>query len=329
MKKMLFAIAVLMIFIGQIGCLAYAKSNLPSSVRVAISKYRRGNYTGCLQDMQAICRRNPNAVSYYYIAMVYAKAGKKDEAIKYYWKSMNYSSSKSYIHTYAQKGKTCLENPQSCVPVTVVDSRTDLDKFIDSNNTNLSDQVKRDYEQKMLNNVKNQMNNGKDLDDYTFKKFKDRTMNDVSDNKIAYTEQEVQNAIKVLKDAGVNPADVMRALGYENYSKIQKGDAYQAVSGNYSKGNSKELQDNSNTNVEKNNVVDNNSNNVYNAYNTQASKDLQALRSMFGENNSNENNNDMSNMMMLMQQSGNGKGNYSPEVIQSMMMNSMMMDFAK
>ena len=46
----------------------YPNANLKSG----ISKYKNGNYTGCLQELYALTKKDPsNAAAYYYMAMAY------------------------------------------------------------------------------------------------------------------------------------------------------------------------------------------------------------------------------------------------------------------
>lgn len=207
MKKKLFCLFGFLILFNLTCDFVEAKTSKASSqVQIAIKKYKAGNYTGCLQDCQNIVKYNPNGLAYYYMALSYTKAGKRTEAIDCYSRTISLSKTPKLVD-YATKGKRCLETPEQCSPTAPGAAEDDLDRFINANSSTLSDSVKNDYQQKRLNNMKNEMNNGKDLDDYNFNNFKDysnqHSYNNLY-NKIAqaYTDDDIQNALKVLNDSG-------------------------------------------------------------------------------------------------------------------------------
>lgn len=211
MKKNLLYLLGFLILLNHSCTFVYANNSAISSrVKVAIKKYKAGNYTGCLQDCQDIVKYNPNGLAYYYMALSYTKAGKKNEAIKAYSNVLSMSKTPK-LRDFAAKGKRCLETPDQCNPATASQGAAadELDDFINANSGSLSDSVKNDYQRRELNNIRNEMNNGKELDDYNFKNFKDysnkHSYNDL-DNKIAqaYTDEDIQNALRVLNDSGYN-----------------------------------------------------------------------------------------------------------------------------
>lgn len=177
-----------------------AKTN--NALKVAIRKYKCGNYTGCLQDCQRIVKTNPsNALAHYYLAISYAQAGKRTEAISSYSRVLSLRPN-AELNEYATTGRRCLETPDQCNPDTGNSTSPELDRFVESSNS-LSDSVRKDFEQKHLNSIRDEINNGKDMDDYNFQK-----LNKIEDNKIAQskpTDDEVKAALKVLNDAGINP----------------------------------------------------------------------------------------------------------------------------
>lgn len=209
-KKILCLLGFLILFSQSCSFVSAKSSAVNSRVKVAIKKYKAGNYTGCLQDCQDIVSYCPNGLAYYYMALAYTRAGKKDEAIKNYAKVLSMSKTPK-LRDYAAQGKKCLETPDQCHPA-IQPSRVtedDLDKFINANSMNLSDSVRKDYQQKRLNNIKNDMNKDKELDDYNFKDFKDYSNQhsyNESDNRLAqaYTDEDIQNALKVLNESGYN-----------------------------------------------------------------------------------------------------------------------------
>lgn len=273
MKK-LACFIVILLFLVQASSCSFAKSSQMNPVKIAIKKYKTGNYTGCLQTCQSIVKNDSsNAVAYYYMAMSYVQAGKKDEAIKAYSKVLSLRPSTRLIE-YASTGKRCLETPDKCVLET--DSSMaitpELDRLISSPfNDGLSDVVRKDVEQRHLNSIKNQINSDKDIDDYQLIKLNDASSQTptLAENKIASkqpTNDEIVAALKVLNEAGLNPYNQMN-----NYQDPQMAEI-----------------------------------NMLNPSND---------------------NNSMSNMLpFMLTQSKYGASNYSPQLMQAVMMNSMMPD---
>lgn len=250
---------------------------------VAIKKYKYGNYTGCLQDCQKIVSKTPsNALAYYYMAMSYVQAGRKDEAINAYSKVLALKANAKVLE-YAATGKRCLETPDQCRldanTVTATDT-PEMDKLIASPVRGaLSDSVKTDFTQKRLNGLKNQINNGKELDEYYFRKFKDYSNQRTEaqgNEKLAQsqpTKEEIAAAMKVLNDAGINP--------YNQDTLVQS---------------------------------------------QPQNAELAQLNALMG-NGTQSKSNDMVNMIpMMMAQSKDNNVQYSPQVMQAMILNSMMSD---
>lgn len=289
MKKIFVCIAAILLILIQTSSYVLAQDAVNSSVKLAIKKYKTGNYIGCLQDCQAIVKKYPsNAVAYYYMAISYVQAGKKDEAIKAYSKVLSLNPN-SKLSEYATTGKRCLETPDKCVSDT--DTTIDpanmpgLDKFISAPFTDgLSDTVKKDYEQIQLNNIKNEINNNKDLDDYNFKNL-NKTQADTDETaQKKPTNDEIVAALKVLNAAGLNPYSQMQSTGAEVNPYDQEA-------------------------------------NYQNPQMTQ-------LNMLMGGNNQKNDNNVMMNMLpFMLAQNKNGTNNYSPQLMQAVIMNSIMPNF--
>lgn len=298
MKKKLLCLIAISIFLIQTCSSVFASADgVSNNVKIAIKKYKKGNFTGCLQDCQAIVNINPsNTLAYYYMAMSYVQAGKKNEAIKSYSKVLKLKPN-TILSEYASTGKRCLETPDKCIlEPTTKNELTEIDKFIASPSADgLSPAVRRDFEQKSLDGVKNEINKDKELDDYNFKKFRDFSGQNTpteDQDKIALnkpTNEEVKAALKVLSDAGVNP-----------YTNTQISDVASP---------SAQPQDN-NTQAE----------NLQNS-------ELMQINALMGNNNQSNNNNSMLNMLpYMLAQDKNGKSNYSPQMMQAVIMSSMMTD---
>ena len=297
MMKKVICLATALLLSVQMYSGVFAKAHSSSNpVRVAVKKYKIGNYTGCLQDCQTILSHDPsNAVAYYYMAMSYAQAGHKNEAINAYARVLSLRPN-AKLQEYAATGRRCIETPDKCHPPKPVqkDDSSELDRFIASP-SNLSPNVRVDFEKKHLETVKNQMNNGKDLDSYQLNRLNDNSAND---NKTTAqkmpTNDEIVAALKVLNSAGMNP---------------------------YSKAN---LQAQAMSQVQ--NQVSQNASQMDSGY---QSADASQLSALLGDGSlKKSNNNAMMNMLpYMMAQNKDGSGNYSPQLMQSMIMNSMMTDF--
>lgn len=294
MKKRLLSLMAVLVLLVQVAPYALASTNQTNNyVRIAIKKYKRGNFTGCLQDCQSIVRRDPsNAVAYYYMALAYVQAGKRNYAIKAYSKVLSLSSNPK-LQEYATTGKRCLETPDKCHLEGAGDSPA-LDKFIATPNEAASYSVRQDIEKLKLENVKNEINSGKDLDSYQLNKFRDysnnRSQADTSD-KVSQkkpTNDEIVAAMRVLKDAGINPYA----------APVQTATSGQAA-------------------------VLNPCTQTINYQNPEMAQ----LNMLLGTNNQ-SNNNSMLNMLpALAAQNKDGTSNYSPQLMQAVIMNSMMSNF--
>ncbi|MFA7658128.1 MAG: tetratricopeptide repeat protein [Candidatus Gastranaerophilaceae bacterium] len=291
-RKFLYLIAFLLVFSQANPCVLAKNAALSTPVRIAIKKYKIGNYTGCLQDCQAIIARYPsNSVAYYYMAMSYVQAGRKDQAISAYSKVLSLKTN-SILREYATTGKRCLETPDQCQLQATPGGNTDLDKFIASPSSDgLSDQVRKDYDAKRLEGVKNEINNDRTPDGYEFKKFKDfsnqSSQAEPAGEKIAQkepTNDEVIAALKVLKSAGINPYSQPQA------QEITAANPYGQAAGIQ---NSEQIQ----------------------------------LNALMGGNSQSGNNAMMNMLPFMLAQNKNGNSNYSPQLMQAVIMNSMMTDF--
>lgn len=284
MKKQLLYLLGIVIILSK-ASYAYAKySPVSNPVKVAINKYKNGNYTGCLQDCQNIVAKDPsNTIAYYYLAMSYVQAGNKDDAIKNYAKVLSITVNPK-LQDYASTGKRCLETPDKCHLDTATDS-ADLDNFIATPNDTLSDTVKDSLNKRNLDNIKNEINNGRDLDNYQFRKFKDyspkRSQADNENEAIAQekpSNDQIVAAIKTLQAAGINPYAQTQA-------QVPQSQDMQAMTGQ--------------------------------------NAEMQQLKMLMGENNNQDNS--MLNMLPVMAaQNKEGASNYSPQLMQAVMMNSMM-----
>lgn len=297
MKRKLLLLGV----IGVVACQGLSLSLAATSsgggaVSVAIRKYKAGNYTGCLQDTQSIVSRDPsNALAYYYMAMAYVQAGQKDKAIDAYQKVLNLRPN-SVLSTYATTGKRCIETPDKCHEPVKEGEQTDMDKIINSNYSGgLSDSVRTQVEQKRLERLKQEMNTQDEVNNYKLRKFTDYTKQRSQaggEDQLASTEKMPTN------DEIVAAVKVLNRAGLSQYSQSAMPS----------------------------NVYSQMANPMMTAQNPESAQ----LSMMLGGQNQSGNNNMMNMIPFMLAQSKNGEsGNpYTPQLMQSMLMNSMIPDFS-
>lgn len=247
----------------------YKNANLNS----AVNKYKKGNYSGCLQEMISLTKTDPsNPIVYYYMGMSYSKVGKKDQAVKAYEQVIKLNPDKT-LKQYATKGRDCLVGGPTCVQDTE-NSNSELDDFINSPYGNgFSNELNEQIKQKQLKNIQKTINKKQDLEEEDIQEIQkfDEKSGIESEDKIASagtSDDEILKAIQTLKNAGVNVSITPAAMP-----------------------------------------------NQYNEY-----------AMMLGNNNGNNNNSMMNMVPFLLNQYQNGE-KINPEIIQAMMMNSMIPDF--
>lgn len=287
MKRQVLCLLTALMILGHASVVCAKTASSYSPVKVAIKKYKVGNYTGCLQDCQNIVSRDPsNTLAYYYMAMSYAQAGKKDEAINAYAKVLTLKPN-SQLFEYASTGKRCIETPEQChIDNSTPSTNPELDNFIASPfSNNIAPAARAEIEKKHLDAIKNEINSGKDVDEYDLRKLNENNSEDKSVSKAQNTpsDDEIVAALRVLKAAGLSPLGQQQS-NYANPYAVQ-ADAYQ-------------------------------------------SPEMSQVSSMLGNGN-NTNNNNMMNMLpfMLAQNKNGGSGSFTPQMMQAVIMNSMMPDF--
>jgi tetratricopeptide (TPR) repeat protein len=185
----------------------YPNANIKSS----IAKYKSGNYSGCLQELFSLVRKDPsNSLAYYYMAMAYTHLGMKADAINAYEKVLSLNPN-DYLAEYAIKGRDCLTGGPACHPQVEEEELDDLDKFVRSPYGNgLSETLNNEVKQNQLKNIKETINNKERLEQRDIQKTRDfdqkNSKSSIEENdKIAQvSDEELLGAIKTLKDAGVN-----------------------------------------------------------------------------------------------------------------------------
>lgn len=196
-----------------------------ANIKSAIAKYKKGNYSGCLQELFSLTKKDPsNAVAYYYMAMAFTHVDKQPEAIEAYEKVIALQPN-SYLVEYATKGRDCLTGGPACKPPEEkAEEQDELDKFINAPYGNgFSNEVNMQIKEKQLNNIQETINKKDNLDTKDIQKIKDfdskakSKSSAISDDRIAQvSDEEILNAVKTLKEAGLN-----LTVQPENYNLYQ------------------------------------------------------------------------------------------------------------
>ena len=187
----------------------YPNANLKS----AISKYKRGNYSGCLQELFSLVKKDPsNSLAYYYMAMAFTHVDSQSEAIEAYEKVIALSPN-SYLANFATKGRDCLTGGPACASTGAVETEDELDRFINAPYGNgLSEEVEKDMAKQRLNTLQKTINKKNNLeieDVQKIREFDEKQQNSQSleeeNEKLAMvSDEEVLQAVKTLKEAGLN-----------------------------------------------------------------------------------------------------------------------------
>lgn len=246
-----------------------------ASINSAVNKYKNGNYAGCLQEMISLTKTDEyNPIIYYYLGMAYTQVGNKDQAVKAYEQVIKLNADKTLIQ-YATKGRDCLVGGPTCVQDETTETDEGLEEFINSPYGNgFSEELNQQVKEQKLKNIQktiNQKQNLEEEDIEEIQKFDEKGKAD-DDTKLAAnpTDDEILNAIKTLKKAGVTVSITPASMPVNNQ--------------------------------------------------------FNELSMMLGNNNNNNNNAMMNMLPYLLSQSQNGQ-QIDPQILQSVMMNSMLPDF--
>src|SRR5574344_317565 len=321
MHKKIITTTFLICLCFQLFAAAFASNS--GYVNNAIRKYKRGNYSGCMQDLEYYTKIPPsNPTAFYYLAMSYARAGKKNSAIDSYKKVMALSPNR-VLYNYASKGKRCLEDASKCDYVDA-SKPTELDNVINSSNT-LSPNVRNQVEQQRLNALKQQINSTGTVTNKQLNKVNPnyRTMIDAIE-KIAMaggstevgtvltSSEPVLPKKNVVKSTNNVPSnedvakalDVLKRAGYGKLLQPEVNNSASIGVGRPQTNNAAEIQKQSAEMAQ-----------------------MMQMSALMGSNsnNNNNNNNNMMNMLPLMlMQNQNGQGGMSKQAVEALMMNSLM-----
>lgn len=298
------------------------------------TKYKKSNFAGCLQECISYVKLHPNdTLGFYYMAMCYTKVSDKENAIKAYEKVISLNANPMIVK-YATNGRNCVlgEDKEKCYqnvnepdliyPYANIGNNVDLtpvdpNVLINRNLVNLQNKLSPQAVNENKDN-KNGQNNGKDDDK----------------NKInlpfATQDEQLDKFINAPYGNGLSP-DLNKEYKQLQLRKIQES---------INTGDDNPEKDMNNVNDIKHFDKQSDSGTIKLAYVapsdemkklsqdpefTQSQRELDELRMLLGnDSNSKSSNDDLMNLVPYM--SGQDK-NLSPEVIQAMMIKSMMPDF--
>ena len=298
------------------------------------AKYKKSNFAGCLQECISYVKLHPNdTLGFYYMAMCYTKVSDKENAIKAYEKVISLNANPMIVK-YATNGRNCVlgEDKEKCYqnvnepdliyPYANIGNNVDLtpvdpNVLINRNLVNLQNKLSPQAVNENKDN-KNGQNNGKDDDK----------------NKInlpfATQDEQLDKFINAPYGNGLSP-DLNKEYKQLQLRKIQES---------INTGDDSPEKDMNNVNDIKHFDKQSDSGTIKLAYVapsdemkklsqdpefTQSQRELDELRMLLGnDSNSKSSNDDLMNLVPYM--SGQDK-NLSQEVIQAMMIKSMMPDF--
>lgn len=302
-----------------------------------------------------------NQLAMYYMGMAYTQAGQPENA-KFFYRSAQRLNPNNTLGQYAQKGIVCIDDPANCYinekeEVKPEEKLSELDKFIRAPYGNgLSADLNKELERKKVERLRKEMNSDQELNKYEFKDFRDFSIkknNNNQNNNIKKTGFNLNN-MKIAQSvrdfyakanvegmriaSSSNPTDaeivealrVLNAAGLTNIAKqaenaqTQKEEVKPEVS---------EVKSEYKPDVTREEYQQQIQREMMQAQ--MAAMSQPNIDALFGNNNNNQNNMMNSNMMnmlpfMMAQQAaqnangGNQQPMMSPEMMQTMMFNSMM-----
>ena len=338
LKKIIFTSVLLGMF--AVPAIAEKAVVCPSEVKASIVKYKKGDYVGCVQDLQEYTEKDPsNAIAYYYMGIAYMQLGLKDNAYESL-KKVSTINSVPRLSSYALQAVKCMEgNVKKCTYKNYSDSQ--IDKFIKdpagfleslANEKKDEQEVKEDIEEDIdivrlikgeyPSNIHPDAN--KTIQETRLLQEQERVNAEMQKrtqqkpqlqlNPLIKKKSSVENSSKIASAAPTDKeiADAVRVLSQAGYSFAPKSE---------SKNTNSEV--NSQNNYEYNNQYKNM------AERYALTDDMEQMAMLFGDNSRSRRNDDwaMLNFMMNQKNPDGSKVKMDPELIKTMMMNQVMGDY--
>ncbi len=208
---------ILILFLISVMCasqvVVFATDNV--ALRAGISFYKNRNYVSCINKMREVINKDrSNVLAYYYLGMSYAQTGRTTDAKTAYEKVISLNTDEK-LTKRASLGVACLEPGKEgkSNPLCRVNSKMDEDvNYLYKKNVFALPEPAKDIKQIELNVIKNTY--GADVNNAVkYNKSDNSDLNPmvekknlVSDNTQAQpTDEEIANAVKTLARAGINP----------------------------------------------------------------------------------------------------------------------------
>jgi len=206
MKKSFITMLALLFFFAAVNVANAKTTTTNSSLANAIKLYKAKNYSQSYLLLKDIVQKDQsNAVAYYYLAMSSAQIGNKDEAVENYEKVLTLSPS-AQLEYYANKGKTCLTEPEKCSEPATEESA--YDHFVRGKfGSGFSDEARGIYEKQKIENLMREMNRHDSITPGKFKEYKDFSGQATPSN------EEIVAALRTLQQAGFG-----EIIGSNNYN---------------------------------------------------------------------------------------------------------------
>lgn len=209
MRKHIFLLGLAVLLVSATALNVQAKQN--TDLNAAISMYKAGNYSGCIQTLERVLKQDPsNAVAHYYMAISNVQAGRTEEAISHYDTVIRLNTQETLVR-YATRGKLCLEDAEQCT------ANGTLDDFIKGRKGfDLTNSVKNNIETQKIESIRRDINDNKDIEPARFNQYRRFS----SSAETAPSNDEIVAALRTLQRAGLN-APVMSP--YTDLSAIYAG----------------------------------------------------------------------------------------------------------
>ena len=211
MKKVLILICTFIAIAGLINSdSAKASTNyvvpkapyVSPALKPCIAKYKQENYTGAMQDLEELVKKEKNnTLAKYYLALCYTRLGYKEEAQTLYKEVVKKDDNLTLTH-YSQRALDCLEDPNSakCEPPKPATKQEeeldDISRFIRSG--------KKIHPAAMDRITKERMERKLQESEYIRKQQESQARPLKSDASMP-TNEEIASALNTLSKIGINP----------------------------------------------------------------------------------------------------------------------------
>ena len=293
-------------------------------VKLAISKYKGGDYLGCIQDMEEYTAEDPtNAVAYYYMGIAYMKIGLKDNAIESLQKVSTINSIPK-LSSYAIQATRCMQ--KNITPCTyknysdnqlenlIKDPRSFFDTYAgDGNGGDISEDIEDDMDRLFNGSYPSNIHPdaNKVIQETRLIQEQERVNTELK-QKLAKPQKKSQKNTNN-KIASANPSDkeiadavrILSKAGYKFSAPVEQ----------------------TKQNQEQQNQVQQNSRMQYQnmAQQYALDDDMEQMAMLFGNNNRSRQNDDwaMLNFMMNQKNADGTPAKMNPELVKTMMMTQM------